>query len=170
MVPKSKWQIMPVNHIVRLGQTTLAYCFGRLEEITSVYENKNLTFKMAEILLEYGADIDREINQDEGLTLLMQFCEMPPSSDINTNLDVIKFLLEHGANPEQRSKTGQTAYDFAKENPLYEEISNLIRDTKPKPLTVIKKSKNGIPLIKENGLKLDSKSIICGCFVCLKKK
>ena len=34
------------------------FCFSRLDEDSNMYENKNLCMKMAEILLENGADID----------------------------------------------------------------------------------------------------------------
>lgn len=51
-----------------------------MTETTNIYENKNICLKIAEILLQYGADIDY---YHHGKTLLMSFC------GIQMNLDPV---------------------------------------------------------------------------------
>ena len=87
-----------------LGSVPLFYCFSRLEEDTNYFENKCLCFKLAELLIENGADIDAIVYRDKQYTLLMMFCSVKESvkclltsklgpKDLQINLDVIRFLL-----------------------------------------------------------------------------
>ncbi len=68
------------NHQNSMGFTPLLYCFSRMTETTNVYENKNICLKIAEILLNFGADIN---HFHHGKTLLMSFC------GISMNLDQV---------------------------------------------------------------------------------
>lgn len=60
-----------VNHNNSMGQTPLLYCFSRMTETNNIYENKNICIKIAEILLQFGAEIN---HFHHGKTLLMSFC------------------------------------------------------------------------------------------------
>jgi len=56
--------------------------------------------KMAELLFENGADIDMVINEKKGYTILMIFCTVKyklSKRELDINLSMIKFLIEHGA-------------------------------------------------------------------------
>ena len=98
-----------------------------------MFENKNLCFKMAELLLDYGADINHMINPKEGLTILMYFCTQISDLDkirSKLKLEVIKFLLEHCANRNVKSKKRETASDLAKNSVQSNEIIKLLTETK----------------------------------------
>jgi len=118
-----------------LGNTALIYCFSRLDEEMNVFENKNLCFKMLELLLDYGADIDNIINEAEGLTFLMYFCgveiELTPCQT-QVLLDCINFLLAHGADRTRENRSNKTAFDFAERNPLKDKVLHLLRTVKQK--------------------------------------
>jgi len=89
-----------VNHRNSKGQTPLLYCFSRMTETNNVYENKNICIKIAEILFSFGADVN---NYHHGKTLLMNFCGISMNLgtvQLEMNLEVIKFLLEHGADKD----------------------------------------------------------------------
>eukprot|EP01016_Furgasonia_blochmanni_P034527 TRINITY_DN3738_c0_g1_i7.p1 TRINITY_DN3738_c0_g1~~TRINITY_DN3738_c0_g1_i7.p1 ORF type:complete len:331 (+),score=41.70 TRINITY_DN3738_c0_g1_i7:138-1130(+) len=95
-----------VNKPSVFNQTPLVYCFSRLEEESHFYENKKIAMMMAELLLQYGADINWIVDKSKGYTLLMQFCSMKQAQgerERELNMDVIKFLLEHGADRNLKS-------------------------------------------------------------------
>jgi|TARA_B110000285_G_scaffold225106_1_gene282851 ankyrin repeat family A protein 2 len=60
-----------VNQVDCSEQTPLIYCFSRLNEDENYYENKGLALKMADVLLNHGADINQF---SMGRTILMTFC------------------------------------------------------------------------------------------------
>lgn len=45
-----------VNKVDCMDQSPLIYCFSRMNEDENYYENKSLALKMAEILLQHGAN------------------------------------------------------------------------------------------------------------------
>ena len=65
-----------VNKPTLLNSTPFLCCFQRLEEEKNVFENRKICLKMAELLLQFGADIDWIIDKNKGLTLLMQLCNI----------------------------------------------------------------------------------------------
>ena len=76
-----------------------------MTETNNVYENKNICTKIAEILFGFGADIN---HYHHGKTLLMNFCGISMNLDpvqLEMNLDVIRFLIEHGADKKIKCKT-----------------------------------------------------------------
>ena len=78
-----------VNYENSMGQTPLLYCFSRMTETNNVYENKNICIKIAEILLQFGADIN---HFHHGKTLLMDFCGISMKLDpvqLEMNIEVI---------------------------------------------------------------------------------
>lgn len=103
-----------INHRNSMGYTPLLYCFSRMTETSNVYENKNICIKIAEILLHFGADLNYF---HHGKTLLMTFCGISMNLDpvqLEMNLEVIKFLLDHGADRTLKSKTnGLTALELS---------------------------------------------------------
>lgn len=69
-----------VNKPNTFNQTAFVTCFARLEEVfikllffkeKNVFENRKICFKMAELLLHYGADINWIIDKTHGFHLLM---------------------------------------------------------------------------------------------------
>jgi ankyrin repeat protein len=77
------------NHRNSMGYTPLLYCFTRMTETTNVYENKNICLKIAEVLLQFGADINY---YHHGKTLLMTFCGITMNLDsvqLGMNLEVV---------------------------------------------------------------------------------
>ena len=88
-----------VNFMNSMGQTPLVHCFSRMTETSNVFENKNICLKIAEVLLQYGADLNKP---SFGRTHLMNFCAISMKQEpvmLEMNLHVVKFLLEHGADP-----------------------------------------------------------------------
>jgi hypothetical protein len=62
-----------------MQQSSLIYSFSRLNEDENYYENKALALKMADVLLQHGADPNQF---SHGRTLLMNFCRQNCSSMI----------------------------------------------------------------------------------------
>lgn len=60
-----------VNKVDYMEQSPLIYCFSRMNEDENYYENKSLALKMAEVLLQHGADPNQF---SQGRTILMNFC------------------------------------------------------------------------------------------------
>ena len=58
--------------------TPLMHCFQRISQTQNMFENKNICIKIAEVLLEYGADIDA---MKKGKTILMNFCSISMDLD-----------------------------------------------------------------------------------------
>lgn len=60
-----------VNKVDCMEQSPLIYCFSRMNEDENYYENKALALKMADVLLQHGADPNQF---SHGRTILMNFC------------------------------------------------------------------------------------------------
>lgn len=105
-----------VNKEDLMEQSPLQYCFARMNEDGNYYENKALALRMADILLEHGADPNK---QSFGRTILMNFCYQNYSSMIKIQqmmvLEVIQYLLLHGADAfnTKCKKGGLSAYELA---------------------------------------------------------
>ena len=82
-----------------------------MTETSNLYENKNIWWKIAEVLLQAGANIDFKKNDK---TLLMKFWgisyEMSKIQE-SMNLEIIRFLIQHGANKEIKTKKGESLSD-----------------------------------------------------------
>lgn len=116
-------------------QPPLTYCFTRLQEETNAFENQLICMKMAESLLQRGANIDAIVDKDKGYTLLMQFCAIKielTEFEKLTNKKVIKFLLEQGADRQLRSRKGKTPYELAENHCNKEEVRKLLDTVKQK--------------------------------------
>lgn len=63
-----------VNKPTAFNHTPFICCFQRLEEEQNVFENRKICLKMAELLLQFGADINWIVDKVKGYTLLQQLC------------------------------------------------------------------------------------------------
>ena len=79
-----------------------ASCFGHLEAVTALVEN--------------GADIDRR-DQASWSSLMWAIT--------NTQKEIVKYLLDHGASPDVKTTSGRTAFDFITPN---SELSEYLHD------------------------------------------
>lgn len=159
-----------ISSKTKAGRTALELCFVRLDEDSNKYENKNLCLKLAELLLQYGADIDAVDDGGEGTTLLMQFCSIsielsPFQSEVN--LEVIQFLLEHGADRSKKNVREETAWMLAGKHSQRDEVRRLLEEVKqkyfhPNEKAIADANKAG------NGIKIESSGVNCGCFTCYK--
>jgi ankyrin repeat protein len=70
------------------------------------------------VLVENGADVNRQVGH-----------EWTPSMGAvsNGHIDMVKFLLSHGADPNARNNLGQTALDIAIKAD-HKEIADLLRE------------------------------------------
>jgi len=138
----------------KYNQTPFVLCFARLNEETNVYENTKICFKMLELLLDYGADINWIVDKTKGHTILMQFCSVKmelEEREKRINLDVIKFLLEHGADKNIISNKGKNCMELAKKHSNSEAVIEVLKSTnqiyfhgklkkKPPAITIDRKS------------------------------
>jgi len=120
-----------VNIVDFQGQTPL------FSTIINQLFTENLDFKIIDLLLKYGANINVQMippkswkppenspvvievdTENEGATPLM-FAVM-----VN-NIEMVKYLLKHGANPNIKTKKGETALSLAKREGFTEIIKLL---------------------------------------------
>lgn len=80
---------------------------------------------MAELLLQNGADINWIVNKVKSYTLLMQLSAVKmdlSQKEMDVNFEIIRFLVENGANKNIQSAKGKTAYELANKNKNKERI------------------------------------------------
>ena len=70
-----------------------------------------MCFRLAEFLIDHGADVNWMIDKSRGYTLLHYFCSLKikmnkPQKDLNKT--IIKFLIEKGANVGQKTLKDET--------------------------------------------------------------
>ena len=123
-----------VNKPNRVGQKPILFCFSRLEEMYYKYENKKICMMLLELLLSKGADINVRIDQVQGYTVLMKLAsiQITKRDKFNNTIEIIKFLIERGADPNLRSYNNKTLFDVI--NPttdelLKQELINVIKTT-----------------------------------------
>ena len=124
-----------VNLPNRFSQTPFILCFSRLNETTNLYENTKICFKMSELLLEYGADINWIVDKAKGHTILMQFCSVKMELDDREkrmNLEVIRFLLEHGADKNMVSNKNKNAFQLAQKHSNRDAVLEVLQNTNQK--------------------------------------
>ncbi|CAD8161611.1 unnamed protein product [Paramecium pentaurelia] len=121
-----------VNKPNTFNQTAFVTCFARLEEEKNVFENRKICFKMAELLLHYGADINWIIDKTHGFHLLMQLCSIKMelnSKEAEINYQIIKFLIEHGAQKDLQSLKGKKAIDLLNKHSNKEKLIELLKNS-----------------------------------------
>ncbi|KAM3132538.1 hypothetical protein pb186bvf_015351 [Paramecium bursaria] len=144
-----------VNQASHTGSVPLFYCFNRLEEESNYFENKQLCFKLGELLIDHGANIDAIVNQEKGYTLLMLFCSVKEklnNRDLKVNLDVIKFLVSHGAQKDLQSKKGKTVFELSKQHAAKEIVQKILQETKQ---STSKAFSHRPPLIQQHVVKVE---------------
>ena len=122
-----------VNKANSISHPPLYFCFIRLQEDTNIFENALICNKMATLLLQHGADVNFVVNRVKGKTILMEYCSTKIDMNVRekeTNLRIIRFLVESGANTKMKSYKGKTAMDFALRHPCRNEVLEILRNTK----------------------------------------
>ena len=120
----------------RRGQEAFIFCFSRLEQKSFKYENKKICFMLVELLLAYGADINSSFDNKKNCSIIMKLVcgEINNEEKCGTICDVIKFLMEKGANVNYRNKDNQNVFMMLKNNnkinPKYkQEIYSILNST-----------------------------------------
>jgi ankyrin repeat protein len=100
------------------GQEAFIFCFSRLEQKSFKYENKKICFMLVELLLAYGADINCYFDNKKHYSIIMKLvsCEINDEEKCNTTCDVIKFLIEKGANINYRNEDNQNVFNILNNN------------------------------------------------------
>jgi hypothetical protein len=124
-----------VNKLNRLGQKPILFCFSRLEETFYKYENKKICMMLLELLLSRGADINIRIDEKQGYTVLMKLAstEFNSREKLNNTLDIIKFLMERGADANLVGYNNKSVYDVINCNtdkPYRDELVRVLQTTK----------------------------------------
>ena len=94
-----------------LNQTPLAATIFRLAEEPPSFENSLMCFRMGDFLVNHGADTNWILDKSRGYSLLHYFCSLKikmgkVQKDLNER--IIKFLLEKGADPTQKTLKDET--------------------------------------------------------------
>jgi ankyrin repeat protein len=121
-----------VNKPNVLSQPPLYFCFTRLQEDTNIFENNLICNKMANLLLQHGADVNFIVNKEKGKTLIMEYCSIKidmSNREKETNLKIIRFLIENGANTALKSRKNKTAFDYASKHPHKDEVIEALKNT-----------------------------------------
>ena len=87
-----------------LNQIPLTVALFRLVEEPASFENKKICFLIADLLIKSGADVNWIIDKKGGYSLLHYFCSLKMKmnkAQKQLNYDIIKFLLEKGADFNQ---------------------------------------------------------------------
>jgi ankyrin repeat protein len=116
----------------KFNQTPFVLCFSRLNEETNVFENTKICFKMIELLLDHGGDINWIVDKNKGHTILMQFCGVKmelEDREKRINLEVIRFLVQHGADKSIQSNKGKTSYDLTAKHCNQTEVLEVLKNT-----------------------------------------
>ena len=128
-----------VNTPNRYNQTPFILAFTRLNEELNVFENRKIAFKLADLLLANGADINWIVDKAKGYTLLMQLCatklEMS-DHERDTNFEAVKFLLERGGSKDIKSLKNKTCLELVEKNPNKDMLLTILKTTSspmPKP-------------------------------------
>jgi len=69
--------------------------------------------KLADLLLANGANIDEIVNEEKGYTILMALCHVQVTltfRETDSNLSIIRYLLEHGSDCTRTSKKGKDIF------------------------------------------------------------
>lgn len=93
-----------VNKPNQLNHIPLTVVLFRLVEEPSSFENKKICFRIADLLIKNGADLNWIIDKKNGYSLLHYFCSLKMKMNkiqIALNYEIIKFLLDKGANIKQ---------------------------------------------------------------------
>jgi ankyrin repeat protein len=85
-----------INKPNALNQSPLTAVVYRLADEPISFENTCICFKIAEFLIDHGADVNWIVDKNRGFSLLHYFCSVKVkmnNSQKDLNLKIIKFLL-----------------------------------------------------------------------------
>jgi ankyrin repeat protein len=122
-----------VKKVTKSGQAPIIFCFSRLEENFYKYENKKICMMLIDLLLSKGANINTVIDPSIGWTILMKLASADiyeKEKYVNT-VDIVKFLIERGADKNVVSCNKFTIYDLVKESEYRQELIKIIKNTEP---------------------------------------
>lgn len=105
-----------VNKPNAFNDTPLITIINRLMEDSSSFENRCICFKIGEVLVNHGADMNWIIDKVKGYTLLHLLCACQLKLKKNESQlahDIIRFLIEKGANVMQRGLDDKLPEDLA---------------------------------------------------------
>ena len=102
-----------VNSVGNDGCTPL-HCFAK------AYYGAD--YKLGAALIAQGADVDAVIDRGRGSTLLSQLCEK------DKHASTIRFLLEHGADPNRKNNNGAAPIHIAAEAGCADNIKTLLNN------------------------------------------
>jgi ankyrin repeat protein len=122
-----------VKKVTINGQAPIIFCFSRLEENFYKYENKKICMMLIDLLLGKGANINTIIDPSNGWTILMKLvsAEIYEKEKFLNTVEIIKFLIERGADKNVLSYSKYTIYDLVKESEYKNELIKVIRNTEP---------------------------------------
>lgn len=84
---------------------------------------------MAEFLVDHGADVNWIIDKNKGYSLLHYFCSSKMKMNKlqkELNYEIIRFLLQKGANPNQLTLQDKTVYELMATHCNKERLMELI--------------------------------------------
>ena len=126
-----------VNQKNKDGQVPFLFIFSRLEQNSYHYENKKICMMLIELLLTYGADINTKFDNVNGYTVLMKLVdgEILNETKLETVLQMLRFLIERGADVCVKGNNGKNVIDVIKDNnnilsKYKEELIEVINNTK----------------------------------------
>ena len=107
-----------INLPNKIGQLPFIFCFSRLEQKSFKYENKKICFMLVELLLAYGADINTNFGDKKLNSIIIKLVsgEINNEEKCRTTCDMIKFLMEKGADVKYKNKEKQNAFMILKNN------------------------------------------------------
>ena len=119
------------------GQLAFIFCFSRIEQNSYRCENKKICMMLVDLLLDYGADINSKFDKVKGYTILMKLVsgDIKTEEKCDTVKEIMKFLLERGADTSIKGNDGVSIFDIIKNSeyifPKYkEQIIDVIKETK----------------------------------------
>ena len=118
-----------------LNQSPLAAILFRLVEEPASFENKKICLLIAELLVKHGADPNWVIDKKQGLSLLHYFCGLKVKmnkSQKQLNRDIIRFLLEKGADSRQLTLADKSCEDLLESHCNKEELAELLKTFRDK--------------------------------------
>jgi hypothetical protein len=122
-----------------LHQSPLAATLFRLVEEPASFENRKICFLTADLLIRHGADPNWIIDKKQGLSLLLYFCGLKVrmnKAQKQLSADILRFLLEKGADSHQTTLDDRTAEDLLQSHCNKEELLAILkahREKLPEP-------------------------------------
>ncbi len=87
----------------------------RLADEPISFENTCICLRIGEFLIDHGADVNWIVDKNRGFSLLHYFCSVKVKmndAQKDINFKIIKFLLEKGADVNQKTLKDQRAIDL----------------------------------------------------------